>query len=386
MNETLQCPYCRSDISPGSFCACGNWAYFSTNPAVNVIKMTGLSPRYSTLKTAMLINLISTGVLFLVSLFSLVPTQSYGGYTEYYMPRLNISPFTTFLGLAPPFIAYLGILRHISACRDLSQGSVNIAGLRLFKGLFHVLFILVMVVFGLIAVAVLVLSFTDASRSSRFYMLLFTLPIIALYLGIVGVLVIPYILSLLRMSTRAIVMVQTGVMDARVSNLPVVYQYIGGGASCLAALVAMTSIGQSPMFGFLLLANGITSAVTSFLTASLISQYRRNLLKAAGIPIMYVPASGSVTQPVSSPPVSAPPPAAPAAPTQNAVVSQTGDSVPPPPSVTPPAPAAVESIAAASAAPEAPAVENASLPDGSSVAPDAPPADATVKEIDNAAE
>lgn len=303
------CPKCGRVIPDGTQCPCGA-PLLSSNPAVNVIKTLGSSPKF--LAVAILYS-----VAALFSAVSVFNTDALASPLYYYAANygLNSDAFYTVMeaaegggiagaviGLIPAILIGVSIWLFYVSCRNVQTGNVSTAGLTICKVISYIslvgvclLILLLVVCFFLVLFAVggsgdlyssyYSYGYGDGVVAAVMALLIFVLLVALAVLALLLVYEICVIKTINRIKASAL----HGVPDNRVPRFLTVFMMIMGVLNGLSGLVALFT---APLGGLASLA----AAACMVLMSLLLSDYRRQMTM-----LLYPPVQPVYPQPPMPP-------------------------------------------------------------------------------------
>ena len=173
----MMCPKCGRTIPDGTQCPCGA-PVLSSNPAVNLIKTLGSSPKF-------LAAAILTSVMVLFSILASMGSKdllvslyyygaNYGVDPDVFYPAMsaleNSLGVGTVVAAIPSILIAVGMWMFYVSCRSTQSGNVSTAGLTLCKVLAIISLVLFCVVVAVALVAmVVVLVAVGAMAGNAYY-------------------------------------------------------------------------------------------------------------------------------------------------------------------------------------------------------------------------
>lgn len=308
------CPKCGRVVPDGTQCPCGA-PVLSSNPAVNLIKTLGSSPKF-----------LAAAVLYTVTLvFSILTAVGGSGdvLSELYYIAANygLDPeacnallktldgaavISTVIGMIPAILIALGMWMFFGTCRGTQSGNISTGGLtlcRVITAIFAVLYGLL----ALLVVAAMVLVFVSLGALVYELSSYYEVPSAmfgSLY-GIFGVVMVVVILVLaltlalyicaFKTAGRVKASALNGAPDNRVPRYLTVMLMVGGVLGCLGGIVALFG---TPTAGI----GSIASGVCNILMSLVLSEYRLKMSMLLYPPVQPVYGNVPPQQPGGAPP------------------------------------------------------------------------------------
>ena len=297
------CPKCGRTVPDGAPCPCGA-PVLSSNPAVNLMKTLGSSPKFLTAailySVAVLFNLLASfGASDVISTLYYYGAN-YGFDPDVFYPMMSALEGSTVvsavIGAIPSILmavvdtgplfsfAQVGMWLFYTTCRNTQSGNVSTVGLTICKVITVinlvllccvVLFLVAMVMIFIIAFAgmgeINYYSYSDGyygATSAAFVITL--LVIVSLIVAAVLALVIAYQVSILRAINRIKGSALNGAPDNRISRFLTGFMMVIGVLTCLGGLFSLIA---SPVAGIASLASGVCCVLMSLL----LGEYRAKM-------------------------------------------------------------------------------------------------------------
>lgn len=285
------CPKCGRTVPDGAPCPCGA-PVLSSNPAVNLMKTLGSSPKFLTAailySVAVLFNLLASfGASDVISTLYYYGAN-YGFDPDVFYPMMSALEGSTVvsavIGAIPSILMAVGMWLFYTTCRNTQSGNVSTVGLTICKVITIinlvllccvVLFLVAMVMIFIIAFAgmgeINYYSYSDGyygATSAAFVITL--LVIVSLIVAAVLALAIAYQVSILRAINRIKGSALNGAPDNRISRFLTGFMMVIGVLTCLGGLFSLIA---SPVAGIASLASGVCCVLMSLL----LGEYRAKM-------------------------------------------------------------------------------------------------------------
>ena len=285
------CPKCGRTVPDGAPCPCGA-PVLSSNPAVNLMKTLGSSPKFLTAailySVAVLFNLLASfGASDVISTLYYYGAN-YGFDPDVFYPMMSALEGSTVvsavIGAIPSILMAVGMWLFYTTCRNTQSGNVSTVGLTICKVITIinlvllccvVLFLVAMVMIFIIAFAgmgeINYYSYSDGyygATSAAFVITL--LVIVSLIVAAVLALAIAYQVSILRAINRIKGSALNGAPDNRISRFLTGFMMVIGVLTCLGGLFSLIA---SPVAGIASLASGVCCVLMSLL----LGEYRAKI-------------------------------------------------------------------------------------------------------------
>lgn len=285
------CPKCGRTVPDGAPCPCGA-PVLSSNPAVNLMKTLGSSPKFLAAailySVAVLFNLLASfGASDVISTLYYYGAN-YGFDPDVFYPMMSALEGSTVvsavIGAIPSILLAVGMWLFYTTCRNTQSGNVSTVGLTICKVITIinlvllccvVLFLVAMVMIFIIAFAgmgeINYYSYSDGyygATSAAFVITL--LVIVSLIVAAVLALVIAYQVSILRVINRIKGSALNGAPDNRISRFLTGFMMVIGVLTCLGGLFSLIA---SPVAGIASLASGVCCVLMSLL----LGEYRAKM-------------------------------------------------------------------------------------------------------------
>lgn len=305
------CPKCGRTIPDGTQCPCGA-PVLSSNPAVNVIKTVGSSPKF--LAAAVL---YSVGVLFSIfAAFSMNAVISeiyyyganYGLDPDVFYPMMNALEGGSIVGAVlssvPAILIAVGMWLFYVSCRNTQSGNVATTGLTICKVLMYINLVLlclaalvVMIAFVMIVIAV------GSMASNAFYYSYSDSSAIVAAQVLLGVLAVVFVAAFALSIALDICVIKTinrvknsavnGVADNRIPRFLTGYLMVIG---ILAALGGVIALVTNPVAGI----SSLCSAAGMIVMSLVLGEYRTRMTMLMFPPVQ--PMYGNVPPYGNNPP------------------------------------------------------------------------------------
>ena len=252
------CPKCGRTVPDGASCPCGA-PVLSSNPAVNLMKTLGSSPKFLTAailySVAVLFNLLASfGASDVISTLYYYGAN-YGFDPDVFYPMMSALEGSTVvsavIGAIPSILLAVGMWLFYTTCRNTQSGNVSTVGLTICK---------VITVINLVLLCCVVL----------FLFVITLLVIVSLIVAAVLALVIAYQVSILRAINRIKGSALNGAPDNRISRFLTGFMMVIGVLTCLGGLFSLIA---SPVAGIASLASGVCCVLMSLL----LGEYRAKM-------------------------------------------------------------------------------------------------------------
>ena len=309
------CPKCGRVVPDGVPCSCGA-PLLSSNPAVNLLKTVGSSPKFLTAAI-----LYSVAVLFsLVAAFApndLVYELYYYGANagvdpDIFYPMMDVLESSSVVGVVlsslPSILMAVGMWLFFVSSRNTQTGNVSTVGLTICKVLSYISLVLLCLAAFLLVILGIILVFAITANSDIAYygagsvvaaasVVGFLLAIVAAVLGLFIALEVSVIRTINRIKNTAL----NGVPDNRISGFLTGMLMVFG---ILGALGGVISLAGSPLTGL----GSLAASVAMILMSLVLSEYRNKMTVLVFPPVQPV-------YPQNMPPYGSVPPQQPGGPT-----------------------------------------------------------------------
>ena len=304
------CPKCGRTIPDGTQCPCGA-PVLSSNPAVNVIKTVGSSPKFlvatilysaaivlSILSTFSLTSIFNDAYYYAANFGTVDPEVFYP-----MMPMIESSSVASgIIASIPAILTAVGMWLFFISCRDTQSGNVSTAGLTICKVLAYIGLVAICLVGALIVILMIVLIvaigavgnnsyyYTDASAIAAAQMVFVFFIVLAA--GVVA-LYIAFEVCVIKVINRVKASALVGTADNRIPRFLTGYMMVIGIVSGLGGLFSLITI---PVAGLASLA----SAAAMIVMALVLGEYRSRMTMLLFPPVQPV-------YPQNTPPYNVPP-------------------------------------------------------------------------------
>lgn len=281
------CPKCGRNVPDGMQCPCGA-PVLSSNPAVNVIKTVGSSPKFfaATIlySAAILLNLIATFSMSQILDQMYYYAANYGVDPEVFYPMMNMLEGSSILGAVltslPSILIAVGMWLFYASCRNTQNGNVSTTGLTICKVLMYVnlVFMCFAALMMLIVFIAVIVASGNITSSMSYYgdtsgvmagvavvlgvLLVFAVGVIALYV----VMTICCIKTINRIKASALM----GTPDNRVPGFLTGYLMVIGIITGIGGVISLIT---SPLAGL----GSLASAACLILISMVLSEYRSRM-------------------------------------------------------------------------------------------------------------
>ena len=285
----MMCPKCGRTIPDGTQCPCGA-PVLSSNPAVNLIKTLGSSPKF-------LAAAILTSVMVLFSILASMGSKDLLVSLYYYGANYGVDPDVFYpamsalensLGVGTVVVAIPNILIAVGmwmfyvSCRSTQSGNVSTAGLTLCKVLAIISLVLFCVVVAVALVAmVVVLVAVGAMAGNAYYsdygnsaaafasVQVFLGFIAVILLGVLALYIVYYI-CIVKTINRVKASALHGVPDNRVPRFLTGFMMVIGILGLISGVISLIA---SPVAGI----GSLAGSVSLILMSLLLSEYRAKM-------------------------------------------------------------------------------------------------------------
>ena len=281
------CPKCGRMVPDGSQCPCGA-PVLSSNPAVNLLKTIGSSPKFLTaviLYTVMVVF----NILMSFSSGDLVNAlyyygANYGLDPDIFYPMMSALESSSLLGAVmgsiPAILLAVGMWMFYVTCRNTQSGNISTAGLTICKVIAYITLVFICALAALLLVMAVLLMIggvaTTSAYNSYYYddgsaaVLITVLGVLLVVLAAVMALLIAYYVCVIKTINRIKASALNGAPDNRIPRFLTVLMMVSG---VLSGLGGLFSLFTTPAAGIASLAG----AVCSILMALLLSEYRAKM-------------------------------------------------------------------------------------------------------------
>lgn len=311
------CPKCGRTIPDGTQCPCGA-PVLSTNPAVNVIKTLGSSPKFLAA-----VVLYSVGVLFsLLAAFGTTDLMTeiyyyganFGVDPDVFYPMMNVmegsSVVLTVLSMIPSILIAVGMWMFYTSCRNTQSGNVSTAGLTICKVLSYIGLVFVCLLAAIVLIVIVIaIAAIGSMGSSAYYYYEYSntsslvaaqvlLGVVAVIFAAIIALMIVYYVCIIKVINRIKASAINGVADNRIPRFMTGLMMVMG---VLGGLSGLASLITSPVAGI----GAILASVCMILMSLLLSEYRTQMTMLLFPPVQ--PMYGQNMPPYTNVPPQAPP-------------------------------------------------------------------------------
>lgn len=304
----MVCPNCGRTIPDGTLCPCSSGSpFFSSNPAVNLIKTIGASRQFlvmSVVYSVCVLLEILVSALGSADLSPLYHALANSGISvdalyDVLDAAENSSALGTVFGFIPSILTAAAMWIHYASCRNRLNGNLSTAGLTIWKVLRWIalaaiclMSILVLFLLAFIFIWGLGSQYMYGPEDlgfdgSQFLIVLFVVCAV-FYLAVIS-LVLAYTISMVRLINRVKATALSGVADNRVSGFLIVMTYILAACDILTAFSMMFVSVSSTIVQFV-------SAVYLILMGLMLSKYRKGMTMLMYPPVQPVYPTRSVPQ------------------------------------------------------------------------------------------
>lgn len=281
------CPKCGRMVPDGSQCPCGA-PVLSSNPAVNLLKTIGSSPKFLTaviLYTVMVVF----NILMSFSSGDLVNAlyyygANYGLDPDIFYPMMSALESSSLLGAVmgsiPAILLAVGMWMFYVTCRNTQSGNISTAGLTICKVIAYITLVFICALAALLLVMAVLLMIggvaTTSAYNSYYYddgsaaVLITVLGVLLVVLAAVMALLIAYYVCVIKTINRIKASALNGAPDNRIPRFLTVLMMVSG---VLSGLGGLFSLFTTPAAGIASLAG----AVCAILMALLLSEYRAKM-------------------------------------------------------------------------------------------------------------
>ena len=281
------CPKCGRMVPDGSQCPCGA-PVLSSNPAVNLLKTIGSSPKFLTaviLYTVMVVF----NILMSFSSGDLVNAlyyygANYGLDPDIFYPMMSALESSSLLGAVmgsiPAILLAVGMWMFYVTCRNTQSGNISTAGLTICKVIAYIVLVFICALAALLLVMAVLLMIggvaTTSAYNSYYYddgsaaVLITVLGVLLVVLAAVMALLIAYYVCVIKTINRIKASALNGAPDNRIPRFLTVLMMVTG---VLSGLGGLFSLFTTPAAGIASLAG----AVCAILMALLLSEYRAKM-------------------------------------------------------------------------------------------------------------
>ena len=281
------CPKCGRMVPDGSQCPCGA-PVLSSNPAVNLLKTIGSSPKFLTaviLYTVMVVfNILSSFASgdWINALYYY--GANYGLDPDIFYPTMSALESSSLLGAVmgsiPAILLAVGMWLFYVTCRNTQSGNISTAGLTICKVIAYITLVFICALAALLLVMAVLLMIggvaTTSAYNSYYYddgsaaVLITVLGVLLVVLAAVMALLIAYYVCVIKTINRIKASALNGAPDNRIPRFLTVLMMVSG---VLSGLGGLFSLFTTPAAGIASLAG----AVCAILMALLLSEYRAKM-------------------------------------------------------------------------------------------------------------
>lgn len=257
-----------------------NEKIYSSNPAVNIIKSIGASPKFLVLTILKTLTVVFS-ILAISRMDDMIFDISYGFSSAFgsYMPFYDLYEKTSLLtminaiySLIPVILIVIGFWMFHAASKNVQDGTVKTTGLTMIRVVTMIRFILLCVSLASLLFLIPLMMFIPTVGSNYIDTGAYVVAMVVLLIifAAFGVLVICYFAGLLKALKRIKATAMSGQPDNRISGYVIAMQWVFG---ILSALVGLASLFTSVFTGLSML----VSAATLIITALLLSDYKKRM-------------------------------------------------------------------------------------------------------------
>lgn len=281
------CPKCGRMVPDGSQCPCGA-PVLSSNPAVNLLKTIGSSPKFL---TAVILYTVMVVFNILMSFSSgdwinalYYYGANYGLDPDIFYPMMSALESSSLLGAVmgsiPAILLAVGMWMFYVTCRNTQSGNISTAGLTICKVIAYIVLVFICALAALLLVMAVLLMIggvaTTSAYNSYYYddgsaaVLITVLGVLLVVLAAVMALLIAYYVCVIKTINRIKASALNGAPDNRIPRFLTVLMMVTG---VLSGLGGLFSLFTTPAAGIASLAG----AVCAILMALLLSEYRAKM-------------------------------------------------------------------------------------------------------------